>query len=59
MRANQQESGDAVTGHDLDRWSLIFREDAVYHGPDLPPLTGRQAIKTWAMGNFFDLYTDM
>jgi ketosteroid isomerase-like protein len=59
VKANQQEYGDSVTAHDLDRWSLIFAEDAVYHGPDLPALHGRSAIKTWARENFFDLYSDM
>lgn len=59
VRANQQEYGDAVTAQDLDRWSQIFEEDAVFHGPALPAVHGRDAIKVWAKDNFFDLYTDM
>lgn len=59
VSANQQEYGDAVTAHDLDRWSLIFEENAVYLGPDVPAVRGRGSIKQWAKDNFFDLYTDM
>lgn len=49
-----QEYADACTAGDLERWSEILTEDAVFHPPELPGMMGKDAVVRWAKEGWFD-----
>lgn len=49
-----QEYADACTAGDLERWSEVLAEGAVFHPPDLPEMNGKEAVVQWAKEGWFD-----
>ncbi len=53
INAVVQKFATTVTAGDLDRWIEIVTDDAIWLPPDLPSVSGKDAIKKWALDDWY------